>query len=168
MASFLYPTEDCFHDNGSTWLDRMRDQFKASNRQTFTFAWLKSGVRTLPDNGHPPYFMYFYFSQSRSEKEVHNQVPYRVRIVATSTKPLHHNESELPDVHRGDADRRIYFRADLIEEIRSVDGSDYLSSWFEHEKGDRQPRLAAHNSIPPVRRTEPLVVVQRTSWELAD
>jgi hypothetical protein len=167
-CAYLYPSEPCEVKDGYTWLDDLRDSFKESKKTSFVFSFLWKTPRTLPSSPHKPYWLYFFFSEKRSGDKG-GQVPYRVRVIDTSYTPFPSEESVMDNYHYDHGDEcKAFFKADLMEEIRLVDGNHYSSQCFIHQDGKTQVRQAARGSIPPVRRTHPLVVIQRTMYEMID
>lgn len=110
--------------------------------------------------------MYLYYTETQTEEmDLQRAVKYRVRVIE-------HSFSEItgPAVHTirdSAAEAKVWFRCDIVEELRREDGELLRASDFEHVDGVSLLQ-SVRNSIAPVRRKGRCLSVQTTSYALND
>ena len=151
MASYFYPTS-------SGWFEKLLEKWKKSGKRTLVIPFVRFKPTTLPTNRREPFWMYLYYTKSRTE-EVALQcvVKFRVRVVRYDFSII-----QGADIHPyTEAGATVWFQCDLVEEIKCVNGSALRGSDFKHLRGVSLPH-AVRNSIAPVKRVTPIVTVQST------
>jgi hypothetical protein len=156
MDSCFYPTKD-------EWFEELVEEWKNSGKKEFCFPFHKFTPTTLPQDSGARFWMYLYYSQTRTQDEsLQRVVKFRVRVVSHANNPFLD-----PDVYtRPDhgPEPKVWFKCDLVEEIKNLEGGYLHDSGIEHTEPGVALLSAARNSIPPVRRMVPMVVVQTTGY----
>lgn len=158
MNSYMYPTLP-------HWFDKAIEKWKSSGKRymCFPFRWFEP--HTLPKEKTKEFWLYLYYSEtSTEESELQRVVQYRAKTVQYSKGPIYG-----ADIYtREEDDGKVYFKCEVVEEIRKEDGGFLKESDFRHWKEDKNLLSAMRNSIPPVLRVSPIITVQRTMYWLND
>ena len=159
MNSYFYPTE-------SGWFDVLLGEWMNSGKRTLAFPFLNTFPHTLAKSAPRHFWMYLYFTgEKTSIQELRRTVPYRVRVVRWSRSAISGEHVHTHDVYEEQA--TIWFECDLAQELRTPAGVFLTDQDFKHVQ-DRELLSSIRNSIAPVKRVAPLVVVQATGWWLQD
>lgn len=161
MTSFYYPTEP-------GWIEKMRDEWINSCLPCCSFSFLDFYPSTLPEN--KPFWMYLYYTktQTTDQKYHHLQMKVQFRVLV-----LEHGREEFTDqknvhvYHFGGGTPKIWFKCSRIEEIRGIDRKFLTNEDFNHAEG-KELLSAIRNSIAPVKRLNPIMIMQRTFMEIQD
>ena len=162
MDSYLYPTED-------KWFAPLLETWKHSGQPKLIFPFFNFKVTTLPQNTEKPYWVYLYYSKSRTDDEaLRGVVQYRVRVIRHSFEPITDAGAHARDYEPTNGDKAaVYFLCDLVEEITNSAGEALRLADFVHRDGVKLSS-AIYNSIAPIRRIMPMVTVQTTSYNPQD
>ena len=161
VEEYLYAT---YHG----WFEDLLEAWKNSGRGELCFSWSRSRPTTLPPEGSPPFWLYLYYSRTRTDPEaMRGVVKFRARVVehrATEANPFRDTSSVFRS-RRTPANARVWFRCDLVHELRRENGRFLHARDFGHaDAGDwRELVHRARVSIPRLRRLIPIVVVAATS-----
>jgi hypothetical protein len=167
MSAYLYPTE-------SGWFPELLEEWKKSGRSRLAFPFYNFRVHTLPNGA---FWMYLYYSQKRTENpDLSGLVQFRVRVIKytlvskdqtqlTKDQPFGSDDTYVRTDYLDQA--RTWFLCDLVEEVRKLDGTMLTFQDFIHAN-DAELGSAIMNSVAPVRRLSPMVVIQKTLHELHD
>ncbi|MDM8539939.1 hypothetical protein QUF90_02520 [Desulfococcaceae bacterium HSG9] len=159
MTAFLYPTEP-------GWIEDMRDGWMQSCLPYFSFSFLSFRPTTLPSPQFGSFWMYFYFSDARTEEHnLKRRIQYRARVTEYSEAGFANQNDVF--VYEFDGEPRIWFKCHALEEVRSENCQLLCDSDFVHTQGVNLTS-AIRNSIAPVRRVSHAKVLQRTSHENID
>jgi hypothetical protein len=110
--------------------------------------------------------MYLYYSQRRTkDKSLRRVVKFRVRVISYARTPFNDPSVYVRQGH--DPDPKVWFKCDLVEEIRAAN-CVLNDSHFEHTEARVAWLSAARNSIPPVKPRVQIVVVRATSYPFND
>jgi len=67
-----------------------------------------------------------------------------------------------------DEDAKMYFKCDVVEEIRRQNGEFLKESDFKHIHAGKNLLSAVRKSIAPIKRISPAITVQKTMYWLND
>lgn len=158
MASYFYPTH-------SGWFETFLENWKDSGKRELVFPFLWFEPHTLPPKEHTPFWMYIYYSQGQTpEPQLQGVVKFRVRVIQYSTERIVVQEMYTDDTNDNP---KMWFRCDVVEELRKEDGQLLRASDFEHAKG-KALLQTIRNSIAPVKRITECISVQTTQFILND
>lgn len=162
MASYFYPTY-------SGWFETFLENWKDSGKRELVFPFLRFEPHTLPPNEHTPFWMYIYYSKAQTpESQLQKAVKFRVRVIQHSTKrivaPEMYTDQDTDDTNDNPT---MWFRCDVVEELRRKDGQLLRADDFEHAEGIALLQ-AIRNSIAPVKRITECISVQTTQFILND
>lgn len=153
MNSYFYPTLP-------GWFERLLEEWKNSGKGILVFPFLWFKPTTLPSKQDAPFWMYLYYTETQTDDPLLQRVvKFRVRVVSYSfsiiqgTNIFTHQDSE--------SDAKVWFKCDLVEEVKRADGCYLRESDFKHAEGVSLLQ-AVRNSIAPVNRISPMVTVQST------
>jgi len=141
MPDYFYPTEP-------GWIENMWNTWQATGRPHLSFSFLNFHPTTFPPNPFRPFWMYLYYTESRTNDEsLRGKIKFRVRVIAYQAPPFN-----LPNIyiyhHTGGPDEVIWFQVDRIEEIRC--GHRLLSaSDFSHANPNKVLLRTIRTSIAP-------------------
>jgi hypothetical protein len=153
MKSYFYPTRP-------DWFENILESWKNSSKShlVFTFNWFRP--TTLPEVKTDPFWMYLYYSERQTEiTELQRVVKFRVRVVAYDFSLIEDGYIDSSLLTAPEA--KVWFKCDLVEEIKGLNGGYLHESDFKHTEGV-QLLQAIVNSIAPVKRISPMVTVQST------
>ncbi|GAB6044399.1 hypothetical protein JCM17961_50920 [Endothiovibrio diazotrophicus] len=159
MNSYFYPTLP-------GWFEKLLESWKSSGKRELSFPFLWFKPTTLPEDKNATFWMYLYYTETQTEEiDLQRAVKFRVRVIEHSFK-----EIAGPAVHTirdSAADAKVWFRCDVVEELRREDGELLRASDFEHAGGVSLLQ-AVRNSIAPVNRNGRCISVQKTAFSLND
>jgi hypothetical protein len=159
MNSYFYPTED-------GWFEDLLEKWKSSGRRELCFPFLWFRPSTLGQNQDGTFWMYMYYTKSKTEEpESRGTVKFRVRVCSYSFSVI--NGDNIYTCQDNEPEATVWFRCDIVEELRNTDGSFLKSSDFKHAY-DVDLLSSVRNSIAPVKRTSPMLIVQTTGYALSD
>lgn len=159
MNSYFYPT----HPN---WFEELFESWKNSGKRELSFGFLWFKPTTLPGDTKATFWMYLYYTENQTEEsELQGVVKFRVRVIEHSFSKI-----AWPAAYTvlDDTDEvKVWFRCDVVEELRREGGELLRASDFEHIDG-LSLLQSVRNSIAPVRRKGQCLSVQKTSYCLND
>jgi predicted phosphatase len=158
MHSYLYPTEP-------HWFDVELENWKNSGKRYFSFPFLWFKPTTLPKDESSEFWLYLYYSGSRTDDgNLQRVVQYRAKVVAHSYRVI---EGDDIFTRRVD-DPKVWFKCDVVEELRTTAGSYLKDSDFSHVNENQNLLSSIRNSIAPVKRNTSVITVQQTRYCLQD
>jgi hypothetical protein len=159
MTAYLYPTEP-------GWIEDVRDRWMQSGLPYLSFPFLSFRPTTLPSLQLGSFWMYFYFTDTRTESpSLKRKIQFRAHIIEYSNDRFNGRNDVF--VCEFDGNARVWFRCDAIEELRSKSGELLSDLDFERVQGTNL-LSAIRSSIAPVRRVSHAKVLQRTCHENLD
>ena len=160
MLSYMMPTEDA-------WFEDLLAEFKDSGKRELVFQWFQTRVTTLPESHDSPFFLYFYDSLARTRSPIlQGKIPFRVLVRQFSFEPITGANIFLRETDLSSP--KVWFCTDRIEELRGISGEYLTLDSFEHFDTSTSLPQAMTNSIAPVRRLTPMIVVQTTGLAIQD
>ncbi|MDF7807550.1 hypothetical protein P4E94_08890 [Pontiellaceae bacterium B12219] len=157
MNSYLYPTEP-------HWFDDELKKWKSSGKRYFCFPFLWFEPHTLPSDKTKEFWLYLYYAESRTDNQsLQRVVQFRAKVIETSLSKIKGN-----DIHLLENDEaKTYFKCDVVEEIKTVDGKFLTEADFNHAQG-KNLLSSIRNSVAPIIRKTPMITVQKTMYWLND
>lgn len=154
MKSYFYPTVP-------GWFEPLLVEWKTSGKRTLSFPFLWYKPTTLPDDKNAPFWMYLYYTVSKTEdKSLQSIVNFRVRVISYGDSIIEGVHVHARQVSASEA--KIWFECDLVEEIKNKNGGYLHDSDFKHTIKNISLLQTIRNSIAPVERITPMVTVQST------
>ena len=160
MDSFFYPTRD-------SWFEKnILEGWKNSGKKFVSFPFLEYEPKALTESGKPPFWMYLYYSERKTqESTLKGVVKFRVLVDEYSLSKFEH--SDIFTCEDTDNNPTVWFKCSRIEEIRNKTGSYLTRDDFKHSR-DKNLLSSIRNSIAPVRRITDAICVQVTYQLLMD
>lgn len=159
MNSYFYPTLP-------GWFEKLLEQWKDSGKRELSFPFLWFKPTTLPKNKNATFWMYLYYTEAQTEEiDLQRAVKFRVRVIEYSFAVI--TGAAVHTIRNSEADAKVWFRCDVVEELRKDNGEFLRASDFEHVQGVSLLQ-SVRNSIAPVQRKTSCISVQKTSYLLND
>ncbi|WP_195741986.1 hypothetical protein [Methylobacillus flagellatus] len=159
MNSYLYPTIP-------GWFEELLERWKSSGTRAISFPFLWFKPTTLPNDKNAAFWMYLYYTENQTKKiDLKRVVKFRVRVIEYSFSMI-----KGPDIYTifdNEVDAKVWFRCDVVEEIRKNNSEFLHAANFEHSEGVLLPQFV-RKSIAPIRRKSNCISVQKTSYLLND
>ena len=154
MKSYFYPTQP-------EWFESLLEDWKNSGKVTLSFPFLWFAPTTLPTDKTEKFWMYLYYTKSKTEiLSLQQVVKFRVRVIAHDFSVI-----ENASIHNRidtQIDGKVWFQCDIVEEIRRIDGNYLMATDFKHSKPEVELLQSIRNSIAPVDCIASIVTVQTT------
>ena len=159
MDSFFYPTRD-------TWFEiNILEAWKNSGKKFVSFPFLEYEPHTLPPEEKSSFWMYLYYSESKTQDPALKRVvKFRVLVDEYSFSKFLNFDTFQTESNNNPT---VWFKCARVEEIRKVNGLYLTDADFEHIKGSKL-LSSIRNSIAPVRRITNAICVQATYQLLMD
>ncbi|QBG47697.1 hypothetical protein EGM51_09940 [Verrucomicrobia bacterium S94] len=143
MNSYLYPTEP-------GWFPAELEKWKSSGKRYFCFPFLWHEPHTLPSDQTKEFWLYLYYAQGRTgEGELQRVVQFRAKVVETSREEIEGN-----DIHLlFNPEAKMYFKCDIVEEIKSIEGKFLTDADFQHIEGKNLLSTIRKSVAPIIRNT---------------